>query len=409
VTRGGSAGPAEGARPRVVLASRIFAPESAAATFRLTALVRALVERGAQVEVLTATPPRGTRVEDGHDVPGAVVRRWPVLRDAAGYVRGYLPYLSFDVPLKLRLWAVSRPDIVVVEPPPTTGAMVRATLATQRLLLRRETPYVYYAADIWSDASASTGAPGVVVTVLRALERFAISGAREVIAVSDGVAERVHALGGARVHVVPNGIDTQTFSPDGPVAAEAPRDTAYLVYAGTASEWQGAEIFAEAMRLVVQQEPEARLVFLGQGSAWPALRRIAWELPDGAVQLRPLVPPAQAAAWQRGAAGAVVSVRPGLDYDFAYPTKVIAALACGTPVVYAGPGPAADDITQHDLGRAVPYEVSPVAEAMLEVLRTPRTAEDEHRRVSWVLEHRSVSATGRAAADVVLGGAATLR
>ncbi len=131
----------------------------------------------------------------------------------------------------------------------------------------------------------------------------------------------------------------------GPVAEEAPRDAAYLVYAGTASEWQGAEIFAEAMRVVVQEDPRARLVFLGQGSAWPALQRIAAELPAGAIELRPLVPPAQAAAWQRGAAGAVVSVRPGLDYDFAYPTKVIAALACGTPVVYAGPGPAADDLT----------------------------------------------------------------
>ena len=393
----------------MLLASRIFAPESAAATFRLTALVRALVERGAEVEVLTATPPPGTTVDDEHDVPGVLVRRWPVLRDTAGYVRGYLPYLSFDVPLKLRLWAVPAADLVVVEPPPTTGAMVRATLAMQRLLLRRDTPYVYYAADIWSDATASTGAPGVVVRVLRELERFAISGARDVIAVSDGVAERVHALGGARVHVVPNGIDTRTFTPDGPVAEEAPRDAAYLVYAGTASEWQGAEIFAQAMRLVIQEEPRTRLVFLGQGSAWPALQRIAGELPPGVIQLRPLVPPAEAAAWQRGAAGAVVSVRPGLDYDFAYPTKVIAALACGTPVVYAGPGPAADDITHHDLGRAVPYDPTRVAEAMLEVLRAPRTPEDERRRVAWVLEHRSVSATGRAAADIVLAPAAMAR
>ena len=409
MTWGGPVRARAAARPRVVLASRIFAPESAAATFRLTALVRALLAGGAEVEVLTAASPPGSTVDDERDVPGAVVRRWPVLRDAAGYVRGYLPYLSFDVPLTFRLWAVPRADVVVVEPPPTTGAVVRATLVMQRLLLRRGTPYVYYAADIWSDASASTGAPGVVVTVLRALERFAIRGAREVIAVSDGVAERVHALGGARVHVVPNGIDTETFTPVGPVAEEAPRDAAYLVYAGTASEWQGAEIFAEAMRVVVQEDPRARLVFLGQGSAWPALQRIAAELPAGAIELRPLVPPAQAAAWQRGAAGAVVSVRPGLDYDFAYPTKVIAALACGTPVVYAGPGPAADDLTQHDLGRAVPYDARRVAEAMVEVLRAPRTSADERRRVSWVREHRSVDATGRAAADVVLKAAATPR
>jgi glycosyltransferase involved in cell wall biosynthesis len=387
---------------RVVLATRIFAPESAAATFRLVALVRALVDSGAEVEVLTTTPPPGSTADDTRDAPGARVRRWPVLRDATGYVRGYLPYASFDVPLKLRLWGMRRADVVVVEPPPTTSARVWGVLATQRVLLRRRTPYVYYAADVWSDASASTGAPGPVVAVLRALERFAVRGAREVVAVSEGVAERVRDLGGTRVHVVPNGIDTDTFTPEGPVAGEAPRATAYLVYAGTASEWQGAEVFAEAMRRVVEHEPGARLVFLGQGSAWPALRRVADDLPAGAVELRPLVPPTEAAAWLRGAAGALVSVRPGLGYDFAYPTKVIAALACGTPVVYAGPGPAGADLTTQGLGHAVPYDVGAVADAMVAVLRAPRVPQDVRRRVAWAQEHRSVRATGRAAAKVVV-------
>ena len=393
---------------RVVLVSRIFAPEAAAATFRLTALVRALVARGADVRVLTSAAPPGLVAEDAETprgraraaVPRVDIRRAPVLRDASGYVRGYLQYLSFDLPAAVRLLVTPRPDIVVVEPPPTTGAVVRVVTGL-RSLVGRPVPYVYYAPDVWSDASASVGAPGVVVAALRAVERFALRGAKGVVAVSPGVAQRVRELGGDAVRVVPNGIDTTVFRPDGPVPEEAP-DVPFLVYAGTASEWQGAEIFAEAMRDVVVQVPGARLVFLGQGSSWPALRRIARELPEGAVELRPLVPAEDAAAWQRAAAGALVSVKPGLGYDFAYPTKVLAALACGTPVVYAGPGPAATDLREHDLGEAVAYDVTQVAGAMVRVLTEESSPADSGRRAAWVAEHRSLARTGADAAQAVL-------
>ncbi|WP_131104353.1 glycosyltransferase [Ornithinimicrobium sufpigmenti] len=403
-------GPSSSGRSRVLLATRIFAPEAAAATFRLGALVGGLAER-ADVHVLTTTAPPALRGAAGmeREVDGRVrVSRWPVLRDATGYVRGYLPYLSFDLPLSLRLLTAPRPDTVVVEPPPTTGAVVRTVAALRRI------PYVYYAADVWSDATASMGAPAPVVAVMRAVERYALRGARDVIAVSDGVADRVRALLGRAstvpVTVVPNGIDTAVFTPVGKRHPESP-ETPYLVYAGTASEWQGAEVFAEAMREVVAAEPTARLVFLGQGSSWPALERLRDELPLGAVELRPLVPPAEAAAWLRGAAAALVSVRPGVGYDFAYPTKVIAALATGAPVIFAGPGPAASDVREHRLGESVGHDVPEVAAAMLAAVRAsqdaaqsgPWSPPERERRVAWVRAHRSLSATGHAAAAVVLG------
>lgn len=385
----------------VVLTTRIFAPEAAAATFRLTEVVRALVDRGAQVRVLTSAPPPGQRASDATDVPGAQVRRAPVLRDAGGYVRGYLQYMSFDLPLALRLLVTPRPDVVLVEPPPTTGAVVRVVTGLRSLTGRR-VPYVYYAADVWSDASESVGAPVAVVGILRWVERFALRGAQGVLAVSDGVAERVRELGADPVTVVRNGIDTTLFTPQGQVPEDAP-NAPFLVYAGTASEWQGAEIFAEAMPEVLERVPGARLVFLGQGSSWPALQRIAADLPPGTIELRPLVPAVEAAAWQRAAAGALVSIKPGLGYDFAYPTKVLAALACGTPVVYAGPGPAAADLTDHDLGEAVGYAVAPVAEAMVSVLRAhPLPQAERERRADWVREHRSLAQTGQEAADSVL-------
>src|SRR5699024_1494662 len=262
----------------------------------------------------------------------ARVRRFGVLRDAAGYVRGYLPYLSFDVPLLWRLLRTRRPDAVLVEPPPTTAAVVRLVCALRRI------PYVYYAADIWSDASAATGAPRAVVQVVRMLERFALTGAAGVLSVNDGVTRRAAELGATAISTVGNGVDTSIFNregesaggasaeapgagPAGPgrnpalnASAEAPLESEegttaerpFLLYAGTASEWQGAELFARAMPRVLAEVPQARLVYLGQGSSWPTLGQLAEELPPGAVELREPVEAAVSARWQRDARAAVV-------------------------------------------------------------------------------------------------------
>src|SRR5690606_4492152 len=131
--------------------------------------------------------------------------------------------------------------VVVVEPPPTTGLAVRLACAIRRV------PYVYYAADIWSDASAAL-APRFVVRALRALESWVMRGAVSVIAVTDGVAERAKELGARRVRLVRNGIDTAVFTPAGSTHPNAPT-APYVVYAGTMSQWQGAEVFVRAMAL----------------------------------------------------------------------------------------------------------------------------------------------------------------
>jgi glycosyltransferase involved in cell wall biosynthesis len=394
-----------------VLVSRIFAPEPAAASFRLWALTAALRRLGASVDVLTVRPSRAVAqaapTGPGVDVPeGVTVSRWPVLRDATGVVRGYLPYLSFDAPLGLRLLFSRRPDVVVSEPPPTTGVVVRVACALRRV------PYVYYAADVWSDAAASTGAPGLVVRLVTALERWALQGARHTIAVSDGVAERVRALGvpADRITVVRNGVDTATFTPDGPLEPQ-PDDAPYLLYAGTASEWQGAEIFVEALATVRETVPDARVVFLGQGSAWPAMRATAEQLglgseAAGAVSFVDAAPPERAAAWLRGAHGALVSLRPGQGYDFAFPTKVFAAVACGTPVLYAGPGPAGPVVSENRLGTVTGYDVDEVAAAMTAMLVAGRPDIAERARLgAWVQGNASADIAGDHAAAVVRSAA----
>jgi glycosyltransferase involved in cell wall biosynthesis len=189
----------------VRIVSRLFAPEVGAAAFRLRVLAEAFADLGHRVEVVTTKPSGTPRIDDGE----LHVSRWPVLRDANGNVRGYLHYLSFDVPAAVRLLSRRRPALLVCEPPPTTGLVVRVVSALQRV------PYAYNAADVWSDAAASTGAPRLLVAGLRRMESWVLRGAAVVLAVSTGVADQLGRLGvdPARVVVVGNGVDTQVFTP----------------------------------------------------------------------------------------------------------------------------------------------------------------------------------------------------
>lgn len=383
--------------PDVTLVSRIFAPEAAAASFRLEALVNALAQQGLRVSVLTTIPAPGTdwnarsRVDN---YPNVRVQRVQAKRDKTGYIRGYLSYMSFDIPAFFRLLFRVAPQIYVVEPPPTTGAIVRLVAALKRR------PYVYYAADIWSEAAVAT-APKPVVTLLRMVERFALRGAAEIIAISSGVAEQVKRLGARRIRVVENGIDTDIFTPDGepprPLPQADPQEGDWLVYAGTASEFQGAEIFVDAFLQIADQYPKARLLFLGQGTAFEYVRAASRRLEPGRI-VSSQVDPVQAAAWQRTAKVCLVSLRPGLGYDFAYPTKLLAALASGTPVLFVGKGPGARDVREFQLGLAVAYDVDAVAQAMRQFLNNEVKTGNLRE---WVLEHRSLSKTGEEAARVV--------
>lgn len=386
----------------VLFVTRIHLPEVAAATFRIAAVEEEISKLGFRIRALTTRTTTDTGTDD-------TVVRLPVLRDSAGYVKGIVQYLSFDIPAFFYLLFAPRAQIMVIEPPPTTGTIARLAATIKRV------PYVWYAADVWGDATEIMGASAVVVSAVRAMERFALRGATGVIAVSEGVAQRVNELGSRHTVVIPNGADTTVFNPQvepftSSELARAGVQHPYFIYAGTASQWQGAELFAQAFADYWTPDCQRQFVIVGRGDSFDALRGIASELASRAhnfgVDYRPLIIAGQtdsqtAARWQRGALAATVSIKPGQGYDFAYPTKVLTAVACGTPVIYAGVGPATVDINNYDLGLTVSYNRESVRAAFARSWDEYSTAQQGNRLFEWVEAHRSLRATGQAAAAFI--------
>ena len=372
-----------------LLASRVFEPEAGAAAYRLGALVRALEVAGIRTTVLTTQPKVRVRST-------ASVRRWPVARDRHGGSRGYLKYATFDIPLFFRLLFAARVDVMIVEPPPSTGFVTRI------VSLLRGIPYVYFAADVSSTAAAGVGMGGPVVWLVRAIERFALHGAHTVFSVSPGVTRELVRLGVApsRITLVGTGVDTRRFALGGEVAKPG---YPYFVYAGTMSEIQGAGVFIDAFARIAERHPDARLHLFGQGVELAQLTERAALVGDGRVTFGGVIPSHELAPWLRGSIASLASVRPRTGYDFAFATKALAALSCGSPVIFAGVGPLRALVVGHLLGWQAEWDADDVADAMEQAIATRITATERARLSGWVDRHHSMDTVAAVAVAAISG------
>lgn len=376
---------------RVTIVSRIYRPEPAAASLYLGAVTDELLARGDEVDVITAAPPRGTSTPSR----GERVHTFPVLRDAKGYVRGIAPYLSFDVPLAVRLLFARRPDVVFMEPPPTTGTVVRVVCALRRI------PYVYDAADIWSDAAQLEPVSPLVVRALKALEGFALRGAAHTVTVSQGVVDRTRAFGVRRpVTITGFGADTTEF----PVAVAS--DEPLFVYAGSYSPYHGADILIDGFAKFLETHPGYTLRFIGNGAEQPRVRARAENL--GIVEhveyLDP-VTPAELLPHLGAAAASLATIKPGTVYEYSYASKAFSSLAAGCPVLFAGPGPTIDLIDHANehvrAGVACAYDADAIAAAMTELADRRSSAEQRAELGAWAAAEHSLAAVARRVADVL--------
>lgn len=385
----------------VTIVSRIYLPEPSAASFALDAIARRLTAAGHEVDVVTTRAPK---VVTSSRPDSVKVHRAHVLRDRRGYVRGYLPYLSFDLPLLFRLLLRRRADLYIIEPPPTTGAVARVATA----ILRR--PYVYDAADIWSDAAAMATNSRLVLRLLQAVELFAVAGAAACVTISQGVVDRFRELGSITpFHVVGFGADTAEFGyADSTDAHHEP----YFVYAGSYSEWHGAEIFIDAFSIFLQSHPGYRLLFIGNGTERNEFEARASHLAAGRIEFHDLMSADRLAPILRGAVASLASLHPSAGYDYAFTSKVYSSLATGCPTVFTGPGPTGvflrDAARSHRVGEVAEYTAVGVASALVLIADRPATSRERMDLAAWTAQHHSLDAMAdrvvRVAEGIVVTG-----
>ncbi|MCX7929254.1 MAG: glycosyltransferase family 4 protein [Chlorobi bacterium] len=142
-----------------------------------------------------------------------------------------------------------------------TGAMI---------LRRYGVPYIlqFDGSEVWMKTHWSkTYMPGL----LGIAERIALGCADLVTVVSEPMRQMAIEAGAnpARVVVIPNGVNTDRFSPDVmPYGVRQQRgwhDAVVVGFVGTFDAWHGADVLAEALVLAIERQPQVRGVFVGDG------------------------------------------------------------------------------------------------------------------------------------------------
>lgn len=398
-----------------------FAPDVAPTGEVMTSIVTELAARGHRLHLVTALPwYRSHAIEPGwggrlvrHETTpwGRITRVNPFPTDKRNIPARALAFGGWTAVSTLE-GAISRsePDVVLAMSPP-----LPIGLAGWAVAQLRRVPFVFNIQDVFPDVAVELGllTGAKVIRAASMLERFSYRRADAVTVLSDDLAANVRAKvarggaarpGGAgdpaKVHVIPNFVDTERIQPADP-------DNAYraehgltgkrvVMYAGNVGLSQSLDLVLAAARAFAD-DPSVVFVINGGGTARPDLERDAAGLDNVRfvdMQPRERLPEVLAAGDVH-----VVPLKAGLA-KASVPSKLYSILAAGRPIVASvDPGTeVARTVERAGAGLSVPPD-DPEAfvGALRQVLADPERARAQGAAGrDWVLGWASPAAVAEA-------------
>ena len=337
---------------KISFVTQWYDPETGSAAIP-GAIVRALIDRGHEVEVVTGFPnyPTG-RIYGGYRlrpyqrevVRGVTVHRVPLYPSHDGSaMRRILNFLSFMASASsLGAMIARRSEVALIYSTPGTVGMAGLVL---RRLLRR--PFVLYIQDVWPDTVTATGMlPSRYVRVAEwLLHRFSNAvyrSAGHIAVISPGMKGLLVERGVPedKISVVFNWVDEGVFRPVERGSRES--NSAFeIMYAGNIGDVQALDVAVRAVALA-SREVDVVLRMVGSGIAVDSLAALAAELGiadriyfEGPRTLE------QMAEVMASADAQLVCLKDDPLFTLTMPSKIQAILACGQPLLTCAPGDAA--------------------------------------------------------------------
>lgn len=368
---------------KIAFISQWYDPEVGSAAIP-GAIVRALRDRGHDVEVITGFPnyPHG-RLYEGYRLRpymrevlrGVTVHRIPLYPSHdRSPVRRVLNFLTFMVSAaSVGAMLARRSEVALVYSTPGTVGMAGLTL---RRLWRR--PFVLYIQDVWPDTVTATGMlpGGAIRPVEWLLHRFSnqvYRAAGRIAVISPGMKTLLVERGvpANKIEVVYNWVDEEVFRVID--ADESSVDRFEVMYAGNIGDVQGLEVAVRAVAALAS-EPQIKLRLIGSGVATGRLAKLAKNLGvsdrvvfEGSKSISDMASVMASADVQ------LVCLRDDPLFHLTMPSKIQAILATGQPLITCAPGDAAELTRQSGAGWSVAAgDVSGLSRAMREACRLGR-------------------------------------
>lgn len=332
---------------KVAIVSCVYPPEPSVSARTSADLARALSDSGDEVTVIAPFPSRPSgHVYRGYrrrwravseTAAGHVVRRFATTSRRSRMLSRLAENVSFGLTSALELARMPRPDLVYLNSWPLFATAFCAAVARWRRI-----PFVVSVQDVYPESlviQGRIGERGWVARLLRRIDRSIARGASAVMVLTEQWASlyrRTREVDAGRVRVVPNWIDETAVAPseEGSRAwrqAHGIADDAFLlVYGGNVGAAAGVEELIESFGPV--DEPGAILLVAGEGSSLHACQSMARHLAADRVRFHHPWPEEETAE-VLGAADLLVLPTRGLQSAVSVPSKLIAYLLAGRPVL----------------------------------------------------------------------------
>lgn len=349
---------------KVLILTQWYPPEPAPL---IQELAQTLQKRGHAITVLTGFP----NYPAGKIYPGYHIRimQREVLNDISvvrvplypehslSGLRRIINYISFALASSiLGFFVAPKHDIIFVYHPPLTIGL--PALVLSRLW---GVPFVYQIQDMWPETLRATG---MVKNrgLLRWVGQFAqwiYREAHTILVISPGFRQNLIDKGvpESKIRVVSNWIDTDAFKAVIPTRGLAENlgfnERFNIMYAGNMGEAQGLETVLEAAALLSDIQT-VQFVMIGDGTAMPRLKRLAEEKNLNNVLFLGRYPHQEMPNLYALADILLIHLKDDPLFRITVPSKTLAYLAAGKPIIAAAIGDVADMINSAGAGIACP-------------------------------------------------------
>lgn len=389
---------------RVLVLSQYYAPEPVP---KPAELAQALAERGHSVAVVTGFPNypagklyKGFRLglfkrEKIDGIP--VTRTYEFPYHGTSVVGRIFNYLTFMLSAPIgSLFAPPCDAIYVWHPPLTIG------LAAWMIARLRGVPFVYDVQDIWPESAVLSGLlrEGWLVRMMSRLERFVYRRADFLLVVTEAARENLIAKGvdPAKIAAMPHWVDEKLFAEGGEGASSHLReqygwkDRFVVLFAGNVGLVQGLETVVRAAGHL-QKASEILIVLVGDGNDKERLLGLANRLGlNDHIRFIDRQPMEKMPEFMAASDALLVHLKQSKLSRLVIPTKTLAYLAAGKPILMAMDGAAAKLVTAAGAGIVVsPEDSIALSEAIRSVSAMPheeRGAMGERGR-QYLLENLS--------------------
>lgn len=352
---------------KILVVSQYFWPEE----FRINDIVKSLVERGIEVDVLTGKPnyPEGL-LHEGYKASGCMTESWcgvgiyrvPLFpRGRSSAIRLILNYLSFILFGSLCgafLLRKCKYDVVFVY----GISPILAAIPAIFIAWLKQKKLVIWVQDLWPQSLSATGyiKSDFVLRCVELVVRWIYSNADLLLVQSRAFEGYVSALApGKTIVYYPNSVSSifaSASDPNNKQPVIESLETGFpVVFAGNIGAAQAVECIVEAASLL-QEVPEIRFVIFGNGSKWEWLNDQIAERGLKNIYLAGRFPMEVMPEYLQKAEILLVSLSDQPIFALTIPNKIQAYMASGRPIIACLNGEGARLVMESGAGISSPAE-----------------------------------------------------